>query len=82
MATIGAYEIHTAARGPHWIGWVSQPGSPQPDHSIILVAATQEDALSRTRAWAGSIYNPGAPQHAGPDSGIVPSSETSVLPST
>jgi len=72
MATIGAYEIHTAARGPHWIGWLSQPGRQQPDRSIILVAATQEDALIRTRAWAGSLYNPG----------IVASSKTSVLPST
>jgi hypothetical protein len=57
MATAGTFEIHTAARGPHWIGWVSRPGSEQPDRSIILVAATQEEAATRARAWAGSIYN-------------------------
>jgi len=57
MATAGPFEIHTASRGPHWIGWVSRPGSEQPDRSIILVAATQEEAATRARAWAGSIYN-------------------------
>jgi hypothetical protein len=57
MATAGNYEIHTASRGPHWIGWVSRPGSQQPDNSIILVAATQEEAATRARAWAGSTYN-------------------------
>jgi hypothetical protein len=57
MATAGTYEIHPASRGPHWIGWVSRPGSQQPDHSIILVAATQEEAAARARAWAGSTYN-------------------------
>ena len=57
MATIGAYEIHTAARGPHWIGWVSRPGSQHPDRSIIVVAPTQEEALARARAWAVSAYN-------------------------
>ena len=57
MATAGNLEIHTASRGPHWIGWVSRAGSQQPDHSIIVVAATQEEAVTRARAWAGSIYN-------------------------
>jgi hypothetical protein len=57
MATDGPYEIHTAARGPHWIGWLSRPGSQQPDRSIILVAATQEGALASARAWARSAYN-------------------------
>jgi hypothetical protein len=57
MATVGTYEIHTESRGPHWIGWVSRPGSQQPDRSIVLVAASQEEAATRARAWAGSIYN-------------------------
>jgi hypothetical protein len=57
MVTNGSYEIHAAARGPHWIAWVSLPGSQRPDRSIILVAATQQEALTRARAWAGSIYN-------------------------
>jgi hypothetical protein len=57
MATAGDYEIHTAARGPHWIGWVSRPGSQQPDRSIIVIAASQDEAVTRARAWASSIFN-------------------------
>jgi hypothetical protein len=57
MASSGSYEIHAAARGPHWIAWVSLPGNQQPAHSVILVAATQEEALTRARAWASSTYN-------------------------
>jgi hypothetical protein len=56
MAAAGSYEIHTAARGPHWIAWVSRPGSQQPDRSIVLVAATQEEAVTRARAWAEATW--------------------------
>jgi len=48
----GSYEIHTEARGPHWIGWVTRAGSTKPDRSIVLVAANQEDAEARARLWA------------------------------
>ena len=48
----GAYQIHTEARGPHWIAWVSRDGSGKPDRSIVLVAETRELAESRARAWA------------------------------
>jgi len=57
MATAGDYEIHTAARGPHWIGWVSRPGSQQPDRSIIVIAASQEEAVTRARNLA--VHVPG-----------------------
>ena len=50
MTTPGPYEIHSDARGPHWIAWVSRPGSQQPDRSIVLVAETQEDANARAQA--------------------------------
>ena len=52
MATAGSYEIHTAARGPHWIAWVSRPGSQQPDRSIVLIGKTEDDARARALAWA------------------------------
>ena len=52
MAPSGSYEIHTAARGPHWIAWVSRPGSQEPDRSIVLIAKTEEDARARALAWA------------------------------
>jgi hypothetical protein len=56
MATTGSHEIHTAAHGSHWIAWVSRPASQQPERSIVLIAATEDEAVTRARAWAGSIY--------------------------
>jgi hypothetical protein len=48
----GSYQIHSEARGPHWIAWISRDGSGKPDRSIVLVAPTREEAESRARAWA------------------------------
>lgn len=45
-------QIHTEARGPHWIGWISRDGSGKPDRSVVLVAASQAEAEARARAWA------------------------------
>ena len=47
-----SYEVHSAARGPHWIAWLSRPGSQLPERSIVLVGKTQEQAEERARAWA------------------------------
>jgi hypothetical protein len=46
------YQVHSEARGPHWIAWISWDGSGKPDRSIVLVAATREEAESRAHAWA------------------------------
>ena len=51
-----SYDIHTEARGPHWIGWVTLPGSDKPERSIILIGKTKEEAEARARAWITSIY--------------------------
>jgi len=48
----GSLQIHTEMRGPHWIGWVSRDGSGKPDRSVVLVAATQEEAQARAERWA------------------------------
>jgi hypothetical protein len=45
------YEVHTEARGPHWIAWITRAGSAKPDRSVILVAASQEEAEARARSW-------------------------------
>lgn len=50
--TAGAFEIHTEARGPHWIAWITRPGSSKPDRSVVLVAATEQEAEERARRWA------------------------------
>ena len=48
----GSYQIHTEARGPHWIAWVSRDGSGKPDRSIILVAKSKEKAEANAQRWA------------------------------
>jgi hypothetical protein len=59
MATMGGpFEIHSAARGPHWIAWVSRPGAEQPHGSVVLVGETQEEAEARARGWIQSLYGP------------------------
>lgn len=47
-----SFQIHSEARGPHWIAWVSRDGSGKPDGSIVLVAATREEAEARATRWA------------------------------
>lgn len=51
-ASAGSYEIHTEARGPHWIAWITREGNPKPDRSVVLVAANREEAVARARQWA------------------------------
>jgi hypothetical protein len=46
------FQIHSEARGPHWIAWVTRDGSAKPDKSIVLVAESQELAEQRAREWA------------------------------
>jgi len=48
----GSYQIHSEARGPHWIAWVSRDGSGKPERSVILVAETRELAEARSERWA------------------------------
>jgi len=56
-ASSGSYQIHSEARGPHWIAWVSRDGSGKPAGSVILVAETREMAEERARRWAEqSLY--------------------------
>jgi hypothetical protein len=50
--TGGSYTIHTEARGPHWVAWLTFGGDAKPERSIILIAATQEEAEARARQWA------------------------------
>ena len=48
----GSYQIHSEARGPHWIAWVSRDGSGKPHQAVVLVAETRELAEARARDWA------------------------------
>lgn len=50
--TAGSYTIHTQARGPHWIAWLTIGAETKPERSVILIAATEEEAEARARRWA------------------------------
>ena len=53
MTTIGGtYQVHSEARGPHWVSWITRGTEVKPDRSIILVAASKEEAEARARRWA------------------------------
>jgi hypothetical protein len=53
MTTIsGSYQIHTEARGPHWIAWITRGSDTKPDRSVVLVAASEAEAQERARQWA------------------------------
>jgi hypothetical protein len=45
------FEIHSEARGPHWIAWVSG-GDGKPYGAVVLVGQTRAEAESRARQWA------------------------------
>ena len=51
-STPASYHVHSEARGPHWIAWVSRDGGGKPDRGVILVAETQALAEARARTWA------------------------------
>ena len=52
LSAMNSYAIHSEARGPHWIAWVSRDGSGKPDRSIILIGASQAEAEANARRWA------------------------------
>lgn len=56
--TTGPYEIHTEARGKHWIGWITRGGDARPERSVVLVAASREEAVTRARRWAEPDQTP------------------------
>jgi hypothetical protein len=52
MTATGSYQIHTEARGPHWIAWITRGDATAPERSIVLIAASQKEAEERARRWA------------------------------
>jgi hypothetical protein len=52
-----SYQVHTEARGAHWIAWITADSSGKPHESVILVARTQEEAAARIRDWAARASN-------------------------
>ena len=52
MTTAAGFEIHSEARGSHWIAWVSRNGDPKPHQAVVLVGQTQDEAEANARRWA------------------------------
>ena len=54
MTPTGTYDIHSEARGPHWIAWITRGGAAKPERSVVIVGATQAEAEASARRWAES----------------------------
>jgi hypothetical protein len=46
-----AFQVHSEARGPHWVAWITRQGETAPYRSVLLVGASQEEAEARARKW-------------------------------
>jgi len=46
-----AFQVHSEARGPHWVAWITLPGQAGPYRSVLLVGASQDEAEARARKW-------------------------------
>ena len=47
----GRFNVHSEARGPHWIAWLTRDPETRPVRDVVLVGETQEEAETRARAW-------------------------------
>jgi hypothetical protein len=50
-----AFEVHSEARGPHWVAWITRPGENGPYRSVLLVGESQKEAESRARKWGAGV---------------------------
>jgi hypothetical protein len=53
--TLPAFEVHSEARGPHWVAWLSAPDQKGPYQSVLLVGASQREAEARARDWGAKL---------------------------
>ena len=54
MTAMSSYEVHSEARGAHWVAWITRGGSAKPERSVIVVGASQAEAEASARRWADS----------------------------
>lgn len=47
-----SFEIHSEARGAHWVAWMTRRGEVKTLRSIVLVGRTREEAEASARRWA------------------------------
>ena len=51
MTTSPPFQVHSEARGPHWIAWLTLADALKPYRSVVLVGASQKEAEARARLW-------------------------------
>jgi hypothetical protein len=54
MTPTSAYEIHSEARGAHWVAWITRGTGAKPERSVLVVGATQAEAEASANQWAES----------------------------
>ncbi len=54
MTPTSSYEIHSEARGPHWVAWITRGAGSKPERSVLIVGATQAEAEAAAKEWAES----------------------------
>ncbi len=47
----GRFTVHSEARGPHWIAWLTRDQESNPVRDVVLVGETREEAEARARRW-------------------------------
>ncbi len=47
-----SFEIHTEQQNAHWVGWITRSGEAKPYRSVLVIAATREEAEQRAKVWA------------------------------
>ncbi len=47
----GHFTLHSQARGPHWIAWLTRDQETRPLRDVVLVGETREEAEARARRW-------------------------------
>ncbi len=52
MTAMSSYEVHSEARGAHWVAWITRGGSTKPERSVIVVGGSQAEAEASARRWA------------------------------
>ena len=47
----GTFTLHSEARGPHWVAWMTAGEDARPLRDVIVVGETRREAEARARTW-------------------------------
>ena len=43
--------LHSEARGPHWVAWMTAGADTKPLRDVLVVGETRKEAEARAKAW-------------------------------